>query len=73
MNDPDKLPLLKNAFRVLVNQLKSSDRVAIAVYAGASGLVLPSTSASSKNEILYALDRLQSGGGTNGGEGIKLA
>ena len=73
MNDPDKLPLLKNAFQVLVNQLKPSDRVAIAVYASASGLVLPSTSASNKREILDSLERLQSGGGTNGGEGIKLA
>ncbi|MGI9056138.1 MAG: vWA domain-containing protein [Pyrinomonadaceae bacterium] len=73
MNDPDKLPLLKDAFRVLVNQLKPSDRVAIAVYAGASGLVLPSTAASNKREILDSLERLQAGGGTNGGEGIKLA
>ena len=73
MNDPDKLPLLKDAFRVLVNQLKPSDRVAIAVYASASGLVLPSTPASNKREILDSLERLQSGGGTNGGEGIKLA
>ncbi|CAN5614161.1 hypothetical protein BH20ACI4_BH20ACI4_04930 [soil metagenome] len=73
MNDPDKLPLLKDAFRVLVNQLKPSDRVAIAVYAGSSGLVLPSTAASNKREILDSLERLQAGGGTNGGEGIKLA
>ncbi len=73
MNDPDKLPLLKDAFRVLINQLKPSDRVAIAVYAGSSGLVLPSTPASSKREILDSLERLQAGGSTNGGEGIKLA
>jgi Ca-activated chloride channel homolog len=73
MNDPDKLPLLKDAFRTLVNQLKPTDRVAIAVYAGSSGLVLPSTAASDKREILDALERLQAGGGTNGGDGIKLA
>ncbi|MEO6588039.1 MAG: VWA domain-containing protein [Pyrinomonadaceae bacterium] len=73
MNDPDKLPLLKESFRTLVNQLKPSDRVAIAVYAGASGLVLPSTPASNKREILDALENLQAGGSTNGGEGIKLA
>ncbi len=73
MNDADKLPLLKDAFKVLVNQLKPSDRVAIAVYAGSTGLVLPSTPASSKREILDSLERLQAGGSTNGGEGIKLA
>lgn len=73
MNSPDKLPLLKNAFQTLVNQLKPNDRVAIAVYAGSSGLVLPSTPASNKREILDSLDRLNAGGGTNGGEGIKLA
>lgn len=73
MGDTDKLPLLKDALRVLVDQLKPSDRVAIAVYAGSSGLVLPSTAARDKREILDSLDRLQTGGGTNGGEGIKLA
>jgi Ca-activated chloride channel family protein len=73
MNAPDKLPLLKDAFRTLVNQLKPTDRVAIAVYAGASGLVLPSTAAIDKREILEALDQLEAGGGTNGGEGIRLA
>ncbi len=73
MNDPDKLPLLKESFRTLINQLKPSDRVAIAVYAGASGLVLPSTAVRDKKEILDSLDRLSAGGGTNGGEGIKLA
>ncbi|MCB1025293.1 MAG: VWA domain-containing protein [Acidobacteria bacterium] len=73
MNEPNKLPLLKNSLRILVDQLTSKDKVAIVAYAGASGLVLPSTSASNKNEILSALNRLEAGGGTNGGEGIELA
>jgi Ca-activated chloride channel family protein len=73
MNDYNKLPLLKESLRILVNQLKPQDRVAIAVYAGASGLVLPSTSAADKGEILASLDNLQAGGSTNGGEGIRLA
>lgn len=73
MNSPDKLPLLKEGLRMMVNQLKPQDRVAIAVYAGSSGLVLPSTAVSQKGEILAALDRLEAGGSTNGGEGINLA
>ncbi|MEQ1765781.1 MAG: VWA domain-containing protein, partial [Pyrinomonadaceae bacterium] len=73
MNSPDKLPLLKDGLRMMVNQLKPQDRVAIAVYAGSSGLVLPSTSVSNKGEILAALDRLEAGGSTNGGDGINLA
>lgn len=71
MNAPDKLPLLKDSLRILVNQLKPQDRVAIAVYAGSSGLVLPSTN--NKREILDALDNLEAGGSTNGGQGIQLA
>ncbi|HEX8248840.1 MAG TPA: VWA domain-containing protein [Pyrinomonadaceae bacterium] len=73
MDAPDKLPLLKDSMRVLVNQLKPQDRVAIVVYAGKSGLVLPSTPASNKGEILSALNSLESGGSTNGGQGIQLA
>lgn len=71
MNQPDKLPLLKNGLRVLVNQLKPNDKVAIVVYAGHSGLVLPSTN--DKNKILQALNNLEAGGSTNGGQGIQLA
>ncbi len=71
MNDSNKLPLLKQGLKILVNQLKPQDRVAIAVYAGSSGLVLPSTN--NKNEIINALDNLNAGGSTNGGQGIKLA
>ncbi len=73
MNAPDKLPLLKEGLRIMVNQLKPQDRVAIAVYAGSSGLVLPSTPVSEKGEIIAALDNLEAGGSTNGGQGIQLA
>ncbi len=73
MNEPNKLPLLKNSLRILVNQLTPKDRVAIVAYAGASGLVLPSTSVSNKNAIFSALNRLEAGGSTNGGQGIQLA
>jgi Ca-activated chloride channel family protein len=73
MNSPDKLPLVKSAMRMLLDQLDENDRVAIAVYAGASGLVLPPTSASDRGAILGAIQRLNAGGSTNGGEGIQLA
>ncbi|MES1168198.1 MAG: YfbK domain-containing protein, partial [Oleiharenicola lentus] len=73
MNQPNKLPLVKQSLRLLVNKLRADDRVAIAVYAGASGLALPSTSASRKAEILDAIDRLDAGGSTNGAMGIHLA
>jgi Ca-activated chloride channel homolog len=73
MAEPNKLPLLKQSLKELVQTLAEKDRVAIVVYAGASGLVLPSTPASSAPRILEALDRLEAGGSTNGGEGITLA
>jgi Ca-activated chloride channel family protein len=73
MGAANKLPLLKQAFRMLVNELRPEDRVAIAVYAGAAGLVLESTPGSEKAKILAALDQLQSGGSTAGGAGLKLA
>jgi Ca-activated chloride channel family protein len=73
MNSPDKLPLLKSSFRMLVEQLREEDRVAIVVYAGAAGLVLPSTSGAYKDDILCAIDRLEAGGSTAGAAGIKLA
>jgi len=66
-----QLSLLKDSLRILVNQLSSKDRVAIVVYAGATGLALPSTN--NKAEILSALDDLEAGGSTNGGAGIQLA
>jgi Ca-activated chloride channel family protein len=73
MSDANKLPLLKTALKMLVNNLSAKDRVAIAVYAGASGLVLPSTPCDNKRAIIEALDRLESGGSTNAGAGIDLA
>ena len=73
MNNPDKLPLLKTAFRMLVEELRPEDRVAIVVYAGAAGLVLPSTSGGEKAAILEALESLEAGGSTAGGAGIRLA
>jgi Ca-activated chloride channel family protein len=68
-----RLPMVKRGLEMLVERLDENDRVAIVVYAGASGLVLPSTSADDKGTILGALDRLQAGGGTNGAAGIELA
>jgi Ca-activated chloride channel family protein len=73
MMSPDKLPLVQQAFRALVRELRPQDRVAIVVYAGAAGLVLPSTSGGEKATILAAIDRLQAGGSTAGGAGIRLA
>jgi len=73
MRPENKLPLVKKAMRFLVKQLGPNDRVAIAVYAGASGLVLPSTTCDDRRAVLQALKRLESGGSTNGGAGIQLA
>jgi Ca-activated chloride channel homolog len=73
MDDPRKLPLLKEGMGLLVDQLRPEDRVAMTVYAGTSGLVLPTTTGDRKAEIRAALERLQAGGSTAGGEGIQLA
>ena len=73
MSEQNKLPLLKSAFKLLVNQLREKDRVAIVVYAGAAGVVLKPTSGNEKGKILEALDQLKAGGSTAGGEGIELA
>ena len=73
MTPNNKLPLLKKAFRLLLDQLSHQDRVAIVTYAGSTGLVLPSTPASQKDRILSAMDNLSAGGSTAGGAGIKLA
>ncbi|MBI5394383.1 MAG: VWA domain-containing protein [Verrucomicrobia bacterium] len=73
MQPANKLPLLKRALKMLVQQLGENERVAIVVYAGSSGLVLPSTCCDDKQRVLDALDRLESGGSTNGGEGIQRA
>jgi len=73
MQPPERLPLIKSAFRVLVDRLRAEDTVSIVVYAGAAGLVLPPTSGADKRTILAALDNLQAGGSTAGAEGIELA
>ncbi len=73
MQSPDKLPLLKSSFRLLVGELRPQDRVAIVVYAGAAGLVLPSTPGDQKDTILDAIEGLEAGGSTAGGAGIQLA
>ncbi|MBQ0769273.1 MAG: von Willebrand factor type A domain-containing protein, partial [Bizionia sp.] len=73
MNSANKLPLLKSAFSLLVNQLREKDNVAIVVYAGAAGVVLEPTSGKYKDKILKALNDLSAGGSTAGGQGIELA
>jgi Ca-activated chloride channel family protein len=73
MQTPDKLPLLKNAFRLLTGQLTARDRVSIVVYAGSSGVVLEPTAGDQKQRIREAIDRLEAGGSTNGAEGVERA
>lgn len=73
MNAPDKLPLLRNSFKLLLSSLKPDDTVAIVAYAGSAGTVLEPTEAADKNKILAALDRLSAGGSTAGAEGIRQA
>ncbi len=73
MNEPNKLPLLKEGYRMLVEQLRPQDKVSIVVYAGAAGTVLKPTSGDEKKTILAAIDDLRAGGSTAGAAGIKLA
>ncbi len=73
MNAHNKLPLVKRGLRMLVERLNENDRVSIVVYASAAGLVLPSTSGDQKHVIHSAIERLQAGGSTNGGQGIQAA
>lgn len=73
MASPDKLPLVRQSLRLFAADLTARDRIAIVVYAGASGLALPSTSGDARATIDAAIDRLEAGGSTNGGEGIQLA
>ena len=73
MMPENKLPLVKAAMRMLVNELRAKDRVAMVVYAGSAGLVLPSTPGSEKEKILTAIDDLEAGGSTAGGAGIRRA
>lgn len=73
MDEPNKLPLVKSALTMLVNTLRQEDRVAIVVYAGSAGLVLPSTPGDQRSKILAAIDSLEAGGSTAGGAGIRRA
>ena len=73
MNAADKLPLVKQSFKLLLSQLKPTDTVAIVVYAGAAGTVLEPTQVKDKSTILAALNTLEAGGSTAGGQGIQLA
>lgn len=73
MQANDKLPLLKKSLRLLVDQMGPQDTIALAVYAGAAGVVLDATTAKQKAKILTAIDQLHAGGSTNGSAGIQLA
>jgi len=73
MSEMNKLPLLKQSMKILVNELRAKDKVSIVVYAGAAGLVLAPTSGDEKKTIIKALDKLNAGGSTAGGAGINLA
>ncbi|WP_439554764.1 YfbK domain-containing protein [Dyadobacter sp.] len=73
MTDENKLPLVKQALKLLVGQLREQDKISIVAYAGAAGIILPPTSGSEKSKIKDALDKLEAGGSTAGGEGIELA
>ena len=73
MSAANKLPLLKQSVKVLVDKMRKEDKVSIVVYAGAAGLVLPPTSGNEKETILNAFEKLNAGGSTAGGQGIELA
>lgn len=73
MDEPNKLPLVQASLKMLTDQLRERDKVAIVVYAGNAGLVLPSISGNNKAKIKEAINNLEAGGSTAGGEGIQLA
>jgi Ca-activated chloride channel homolog len=73
MQSANKLPLVRESMKMLVDQLRTQDKVSMVVYAGSAGLVLPPTSGQEKATIKNAIDRLEAGGSTAGGEGIRLA
>ncbi len=73
MMDENKLPLVKTSMKLLVDQLREQDKVSLVVYAGNAGLVLPATSGAEKIKIKDAIDKLEAGGSTAGGQGIQLA
>lgn len=73
MDQPDKLPLLKRAFKLLIPQLRAQDKLTMVVYAGSAGVVLNGVNGNQKTKMMDALDKLEAGGSTAGGEGINLA
>ncbi|HQZ50699.1 MAG TPA: von Willebrand factor type A domain-containing protein [Chitinophagaceae bacterium] len=73
MQSANKLPLVKASMKMLVDQLREQDKISMVVYAGAAGIVLPPTSGAEKTKIKDAIDKLEAGGSTAGGAGIKLA
>ncbi|MGI9452778.1 MAG: vWA domain-containing protein, partial [Geminicoccaceae bacterium] len=73
MDSPDKLPLLKRSFKMLVDQMRDNDRISIVAYAGSAGVVLEPTSGKDKAEILHAIDHFEAGGSTAGADGIRQA
>ncbi|WP_346238869.1 YfbK domain-containing protein [Niabella insulamsoli] len=73
MSSPDKLPLVQASMKLLADQLRPQDKIAIVVYAGSAGVVLPATDGNAPAKIKDAIDRLQAGGSTAGGAGIELA
>ncbi|HNQ43327.1 MAG TPA: von Willebrand factor type A domain-containing protein, partial [Candidatus Cloacimonadota bacterium] len=73
MNSPQKLPLVKESMKMLVENLRPQDKIAMVVYAGKAGLVLPSSDGAEKAKIIQAIDNLEAGGSTAGGAGIRLA
>ncbi|MDP4089198.1 MAG: VWA domain-containing protein [Bacillota bacterium] len=73
MSEPNKLPLVKSAMKLLVNNLTEKDRISIVVYAGAAGTVLEPTPGNNKDKILSAIEKLNAGGSTAGAQGIQLA
>ncbi len=73
MDSPDKLPLLKRSFRMLVNRMDADDRIAIVAYAGSAGVVLEPTYGKDKAKILAAIDQFRAGGSTAGADGIREA
>lgn len=73
MQDPNKLPLVKSSLQLLVNQLRENDRVSMVVYAGSAGVVLNGARGDQKSVIRDAINRLEAGGSTAGGAGIRLA
>lgn len=73
MDEPNKMPLLKASFKLLLDNLRPEDRIAIVVYAGAERVALPSTPAKEKDTIIKVLENLEAGGSTAGGAGIQKA